>query len=216
MMRTILITGGESGLGYALSSLFLENNFKVISFDLKQGVNQKNKEFVKVDITSEVQVLRALKKVGDIDFLINNAGVMRRANTFESSVKDFDLLFSVHVKGSWLVIKHVLPKLSKGAVVLMISSRHSSLPANPGLYGLSKKVVEDLATLLEREPLAIKKNVQVKTAILGPFKTKLSETGYTKEEYARRKNLLDKEVVASKVFKLLMSKKKKLIYKERE
>ena len=215
-MKTVLITGGEQGLGYALSSLFLDNGFRVVSFDLAKGRAQKNKEFVKVDVTSEAQVLRALKKVGEIDFLINNAGVMRRANTFESSVKDFDLLFSVHVKGTWLVVKHALPKLSKGAVVLMISSRHSSLPANPGLYGLSKKVVELLADLLEREPLAIKKNVQVKTAILGPFKTKLSETGYTKEEYARRKNLLDKEVVASKVFNLLMSKKKKLIYKERE
>ena len=215
-MKTVLITGGEQGLGYALSSLFLDNGFRVVSFDLAKGRAQKNKEFVKVDVTSEAQVLRALKKVGEIDFLINNAGVMRRANTFESSVKDFDLLFSVHVKGTWLVVKHALPKLSKGAVVLMISSRHSSLPANPGLYGLSKKVVELLADLLEREPLAIKKNVGVKTAILGPFKTKLSETGYTKEEYARRKNLLDKEVVASKVFNLLMSKKKKLIYKERE
>ncbi|MFP4567693.1 MAG: SDR family NAD(P)-dependent oxidoreductase [Candidatus Woesearchaeota archaeon] len=215
-MKTVLITGGEHGLGYALSSLFLENNFRVISFDLTKGRSQKNKEFFKVDITDELQVTRALKKLGDVDFLINNAGVMRRATTFESSVSDFDLLFSVHVKGTWLVTKHVLPKLSSDARVLMISSRHSNLPSNPGLYGLSKRVVEHLADLLEREPLAQKKDVQVKVAILGPFKTKLSETGYTKEEYARRKNLLDKEVVASKVFNLLMSKKKKLIYKERE
>ena len=216
MMKTVLITGAEHGLGYALSSLFLDNGFRVISFDLAKGRAQKNKEFFKVDITNESQVVDALKNVGEIDFLINNAGVMRRGSTFESSVSDFDLLFSVHVKGSWLITKHVLPKLALDAKVLMISSRHSSLPANPGLYGLSKKIVEHLAELLEREPLAIKKNVQVKTAILGPFKTKLSETGYTKEEYARRKNLLDKEVVASKVFSLLMSKKKKLIYKERE
>jgi NAD(P)-dependent dehydrogenase (short-subunit alcohol dehydrogenase family) len=215
-MRTVLITGAEQGLGFALSDLFLKNGFRVISFDLLKGKSQKNKEFIKVDITSEAQVVRALKKVKNIDFLINNAGIMRRANTFESSLKDFDLLFSVHVKGTWLVTKHALPLLSNGASVLMISSRHSSLPANPGLYGLSKKIVEHLATLLEREPLAQKKNIGVKLAILGPFKTKLSETGYSKEEYARRKNLLDKEVVASKVFKLLMSKKKKLIYKERD
>lgn len=215
MEKTVLITGGEQGLGEALSQLFLDNNYKVISLDIKQGKLVKNKKFIKTNISNEKQVIDAFKKIKKIDVLINNAGIMRRSPTFESSASDFDALFSVNVKGTWLITKYALPKLNNDSKILMISSRHSSLPRNPGLYGLSKLNAQLIADLLEKEPLVEEKNIKVKTAILGPFRTKLSETGYTKEEYAKRKNLLDKEIVANKIFNLLMSDKKKLIYKEK-
>lgn len=211
MMKTVLITGGEQGLGLALSDLFLDNGFRVISFDLKKSKSQKNKEFFEVDISVESQVVEALKNVDDVDILINNAAIMRRGSTFSSSLDDFDALFSVNVKGVWLVTKHVLSKLSFGAKVVMVSSRHSSLPSNPGLYGLSKKNVELLGVLLEKEDLFQRKGLVVKTAILGPFRSKLSETGYDKVEYSRR-NLLGCEVVAKKVFDFLLSDEKVFVF----
>jgi NAD(P)-dependent dehydrogenase (short-subunit alcohol dehydrogenase family) len=211
--KVAVITGGEQGLGFALSDLLLKEGFVVFSLDLSQSSAIDNKHFLKVDISDEKQVVKAFSKIKSVDALINNAGVMRRGFTFQSSVKDFDFLFSVNVKGTWLVTKHALPMLNKNAQVLMISSRHSSLPNDPGLYGLSKKNVELLGDLLGREPLAVKKGIVVKTAILGPFKTKLSMTGYSKEDYAKRENLLSKEIVASKILKLILSDKKKLVYK---
>ena len=131
--RMAVVTGGEQGLGFALSELLLSEGFKVFSFDLKKSSSRDNKFFLKVDVSDEKQVIGAFKKISSVDVLINNAGIMRRSSTFNSSVKDFDLLFDVNVKGAWLVTKHALHKLNKNARVLMISSRHSSLPNNPGL-----------------------------------------------------------------------------------
>ncbi len=211
-VKVAVISGGERGLGFALSLILINEGFKVFSLDVNRGHRVVGKTFLKADISSEGDVRRTMKKIGSIDLLINNAGIMRRGDIFSSSVKDFDDLFSVNVKGSWLFLKHSLSYLNKGAVVVMVSSRHSSLPINPGLYGLSKKNVELLAELLKKESLIKKKNVFVKTAVLGPFRSELSKQGYSLREYNNRSDVLSKEVVAEKVFKLICSNKKKLSY----
>lgn len=210
MNKTIIITGGERGLGYELATKYLQEGNIVYSLDLKKTNTQKNKKYIKTNITNEREVIHALKKIPKIDILINNAGIMRRGTTFESTQKEFDELFSVNVKGVWLTTKHALPKLNKNAKVVMISSRHSNLPPNPGIYGLTKKTLEHIGELLEKEPTAIKKKILVKTAILGPFESELSKTGYTKKEYSKRKNILKTDEVAKKVHKFIESKKKKM------
>ncbi len=211
-MKIAVVTGGERGLGLALSLILISEGFKVFSLDISKGHIVKGKSFIKVDVSDEKQVRRAFKKIGEVDLLVNNAAVMRRGDAFGSSVEDFDALFSVNVKGSWLVLKHSLPLLNKGSQVIMISSRHSSLPSNPGLYGLSKKNVELLGSLFEKEALVKEKKIKVKTAILGPFRSDLSMTGFSEKVYAERKNVLSKEEVAEIVFELIVGKKKKLLY----
>ena len=210
-MKIAVITGGERGLGFALSSLLISEGFKVFSLDLVEGDFLEGKTFLKVDISNEAEVSSALVGVGKVDLLINNAAVMRRGDTFSSSCDDFDVLFSVNVKGAWLVTKHVLPLLNRGAVVVMVSSRHSSLPVNPGLYGLSKKNVELLAELLEKESFVKNNNISVKSAVLGPFRTDLSRTGFSDDDYEKR-NLSSKEEVAGMVFELIFNKAKKLCF----
>ena len=211
-MKQAVITGGERGLGLALSLILISEGYKVFSLDVVKGPSVKGKDFLKADISCEKDVKRVFKKIGAVDLLVNNAAIMRRGDTFNSSVKDFDALFSVNVKGSWLVSKYALPLLNNGAQVVMVSSRHSSLPSNPGLYGLSKKNVELLADLLKKEGVVKEKKVKVKTAILGPFKTELSMIGFSEKEYAMRKNVLSKEEVAELVFELICGNKKKLLY----
>ena len=211
-MSRAVITGGERGLGLALSLVLINEGFEVFSLDLVKGPSVKGKKFIKTDVSDEKQLSRSLKKVTGVDLLVNNAAIMRRGSAFESSCDDFDALFSVNVKGSWLVLKHFLPLLNKGSQVVMISSRHSSLPSNPGLYGLSKKNVELLGSLFEKEARVKEKKIKIKTAVLGPFRSDLSKIGFSDEEYAKRKNVLSKEEVAEKVFELIVGKKKKLLY----
>ncbi len=210
MNKIAIITGGERGLGYELATKYISEGYTVYSLDLLKANTQKNKKYIKTDITNEKQVIRALKKIDKIDLLINNAGIMRRGTTFDSDEDDFDKLFAVNVKGAWLVTKYALPNLTKEASVVMISSRHSSLPENPGLYGLTKKTLEHIGELLEKEPQAKNKAIKVKTAILGPFESELSKIGYSKKKYAQRKNMMNIDEVANKLYKFIKSKKKKL------
>jgi len=211
-MKTAVVTGGEHGLGLALSSLLVNNGFVVFSLDVKRGKTLFNKFFLKTNISKEADLLHAFNKINGVDLLVCNAGIMKRGSLFDLGVKDFDEVFSVNVKGSWLTLKCALSKLNNSSKVLLISSRHSSLPYDPGLYGLSKKNVEHLGVLFEKEPLVVRKKVVVKTTVLGPFKSDLSMTGFSKKSYSSRKDVEDVDVVAKKVFDFISSKKKLLLF----
>lgn len=202
-----VISGAERGLGHALTKLL--KNYEVYSLDIKKGKPLKNKKYIKTNITNEENIKKTIKKIKKIDLLINNAAIMKRGTIYEATTKDFEEAFTINVKGTWLLTKHALPKLNKNAKVIMISSRHQNLPLNPGLYGLTKKNVLHLAELLKKEPHIKQNKIQIKTAILGPFNTELSRTGYTKQEYKKR-NTQTKEEIAKQVHELITTNKKQI------
>jgi len=78
MQKTVLITGGNKGIGLALTKLFLEQGDKVIvvARDFKDFVYADKVECVEYDLTDVVNIPSLIAKIGKIDTLINNAGVM--------------------------------------------------------------------------------------------------------------------------------------------
>ncbi|KAI9140632.1 short chain dehydrogenase, partial [Paraphysoderma sedebokerense] len=79
------------------------------------------------DIRSEEQVKEAIQKTvdkwGGIDILVNNASAINLTGTEETSVKKFDLMHQINLRGTWMVTKYALPHLrnSKHAHVLNLS-----------------------------------------------------------------------------------------------
>jgi len=78
MQKTVLITGGNKGIGLALTKLFLEQGDKVIvvARDFKDFVYADKVECVKYDLTDVENIPSLIAQIGKIDTLINNAGVM--------------------------------------------------------------------------------------------------------------------------------------------
>ena len=81
-MRTVIITGGNKGIGWDITSAFLKANYKVIvgaRSDLKMHKKNKNLFFKKVDLTEEKNHIllaeEAIKNTGRLDVYINNAGL---------------------------------------------------------------------------------------------------------------------------------------------
>ena len=94
--KTVLITGGASGIGKIMSRLMLERSAKVIIWDINpKGIEETISEFTHlgvikgytVDVSDLEQIQKTAKKVkedfGSIDVLINNAGIIV-GNTFMS------------------------------------------------------------------------------------------------------------------------------------
>jgi len=210
--KTILLTGGSSGIGYALAKAFAKKGCHVYSFDRDlpkdpiDGVTS-----TQVDIRNCKQIEDALEGVQKpIDILINNAGVMRRGTIFETTEEEFDLLFGVHLKGAWLMLKCAKPHLAENATIIQMSSRHGpALPINPGIYALTKNAAQDLVDIVARTY----PEYSVKTLYPGPVDTPLTYHGSTEEDMERKKKIMrSPEFVAEKTIELLETDKDELIF----
>jgi citronellol/citronellal dehydrogenase len=133
--RTILITGASRGIGKAMAIRLAKEGANIIiaakSVDedprLGGTIYSAAAEVeaaggkalaVQVDIRNEEQiqsmVQQAVDKFGGIDVVINNASAISLTATEQTESKRFDLMQSINVRGTFLVVKHCLPYLRKG------------------------------------------------------------------------------------------------------
>ncbi len=133
--RTILITGASRGIGKAMAIRLAKEGANIIiaakSVDedprLGGTIYTAAAEVeaaggkalaVQVDIRNEEQiqnmVQQAVDKFGGIDVVINNASAIQLTGTAQTETKRFDLMQSINVRGTFLVVKHCLPYLLKG------------------------------------------------------------------------------------------------------
>ena len=133
--KTILITGGASGIGLALVEKFATEGSKVYFIDsngqlgkqVEKEFQEKGKPvtFLEVDIREESQVQTAVQSIpSKLDVLINNAGISHIGNLASTSLADFERLFAVNVSGMFLCSQAALPKLIEeggGSILNMCS-----------------------------------------------------------------------------------------------
>ncbi|MBX2932404.1 MAG: NAD(P)-dependent oxidoreductase [Chitinophagaceae bacterium] len=133
--RTVFITGGSRGIGKAIAlklathganiviaAKSVEENPKLggtIFSAANEIENAGGKALaVQTDIRIEEQIINAVNKAvetfGGIDIVINNASAIQLTGTAETEAKRFDLMHSINVRGSFLVVQHCLPYLKKG------------------------------------------------------------------------------------------------------
>jgi len=80
MKKIVLITGGNKGIGLESTRLFLQNNYKVVvvARDYKnfEFNNNENVEKIEYDVSNISGICNLVNKIGHVDILINNAGIM--------------------------------------------------------------------------------------------------------------------------------------------
>src|ERR1700749_5166676 len=157
--KVAIVTGGTGGIGEAIAELFAKEGAKVAIFDIAKkeaaqlldrvGATGQSR-FYEVDIPSSPAVERAVRAVSDdlgpVDILVNNAAIPGTSRlTHEASAEDFDRVFAVNVKGTFLCTKFVvagmLAERRKGSIVNISSTYgmvgNSDLP----LYHATKAAV---------------------------------------------------------------------------
>lgn len=133
--KTVVITGGASGIGLAMVKKFASESYHVFFLDTNQREGEKVVKdlrdkgyavtFLNCDITEASSVKATFEAIpGKIDTLINNAGISHIGKVDNTSEHDFEKLFQVNVKGSFLCIQAALPKLkqSGGGSILNMAS----------------------------------------------------------------------------------------------
>lgn len=142
-MRTAVITGASSGLGREIAISFNKFGYwNVINWSLDTDVNVKN----------WWSVYRAVEKIeGNVDVLINCAGI--NSNDFLEDVneEDFDNVMETNVKSIFLCSQHLLKKM-KGGTILNIVSNAAHIPMTSSLaYNASKGAALMATKQLARE-----------------------------------------------------------------
>ncbi len=122
--RTVLVTGGASGIGEATCRALAAGGASVIILDIDCQRAERlgaeiNAAVVIADITEPAAVTAALASLDKLDILVNNAGIGLVGGLEETEFEDFRRLFRVNVEGMYLVTKAAMPKLlaSHGTIV---------------------------------------------------------------------------------------------------
>jgi NAD(P)-dependent dehydrogenase (short-subunit alcohol dehydrogenase family) len=169
--KVAIITGASRGIGRAFALRFAEEGAKLLltttSLERAAGVvkqiRAKGGEAVamEADISDEDDTKKIAEKVmqqyGKVDILINNAGVWYgvEAKPWDAwTVEDWDRIFAVNVRGTWLCCKAIAPlmiKQSRGKII-NISSHIIRVPDAQFFlaYALSKAAIYTLTQCLAR------------------------------------------------------------------
>ena len=171
--KRALVTGAASGIGRAVAEALAAEGATVIGLDLRP--QEGNIAILAGDLADEGQIVscvgEAAKRLGGLDILINNAGILEESALGSASAAHIDRMFAVNVRGAILVAREALPHLPDGGRIINIASELAYLGrADASVYCATKAAILGLTRSWARE-LAPK--ILVNAVAPGPTDTPL-------------------------------------------
>ena len=188
--KVAIVTGGSGGIGRGLCDRLAREGAKIVinyrsseseAKEVKEKVEQIGSQalIVQADLGKVDQinnlVAKAIEHFGKVDILVNNAGLEKRADFWEVTEEDYDLVLDVNLKAVFFatqaVVKHFRETNNKGRII-NISSVHEELPfphftSYCASKGGVKMITRNLA--VELGPLGITVNNVAPGAIATPI-----------------------------------------------
>ena len=188
--KAAIITGGSKGLGLAMAAGLASAGAKVMLVNRnaeqgKEAAESISQEYgteaisFACDVTQESQTeamaKAAMDAFGQIDILINSAGINIRGAIDELSSDDFNKVMDINVNGTWLCCKAVTPQMKKqkrGSIINLASTLGLVGLANRTPYTASKGAVVQMTRALGLELAPF--NINVNAICPGPFLTEMN------------------------------------------
>jgi 3-oxoacyl-[acyl-carrier protein] reductase len=192
--KRALVTGGASGIGRAIAIAFANEGARIMIADnaplahskavvLEIGKSGSTGFAVSTDISDEAAVLRLFDEIrsrlGGLDIVVNNAGILIEKPLLETTAADFDRLMSVNLRGAFLVGREALRMMvaQRSGRVINVASELAYLGrANSSIYCASKGGIVSLTRAWARE---FAPDILVNTLAPGPTDTPLLGSGST-------------------------------------
>ena len=177
--KTAVITGGNSGIGYATARKFNELGANVVITGRNaEALDQAATELGVIAILADQGNLKDLDQMvsqvkvrfGNVDVLFINAGVAAFAPVEHMSEDQFDDIMNVNFKGAFFTLQKFLPILNDGASVINLSSinAYTGMP-NTAVYAASKAALNSLTRTAAFE--LAPRRIRVNSVNPGPVNT---------------------------------------------
>jgi len=169
--RNAVVTGGASGLGYAIAERFRASGARVVIWDLNFPDSRKDAlqgfDLVRADVSDPASVVAAVKeteaRLPAIDILVNNAGITGpNARLWDYGIDDWRKVMSINVDGVFYCSRAVVPGMRRrdyGRIVNIASVAGKEGNPNASAYSTSKGAVIALTKSLGKE--LVDSNVRV-------------------------------------------------------
>jgi NAD(P)-dependent dehydrogenase (short-subunit alcohol dehydrogenase family) len=179
--KVAVVTGGNSGIGFATAKEFKEQGAKV-AISGRSRVTEAAKEIgadvlgVTADVTKFADLDNLFKTVheqlGKIDVLFVNAGIAKLAPLEGATEAHFDEVMDINFKGAYFTIQKALPYLNDNASIILNGSVNTYVGfGGLSVYSASKAALHSLARTLSAE--LIGRGIRVNTLNIGPVTTPL-------------------------------------------
>ena len=195
--RVCLVTGGAQGIGEACARRFAREGAQVVIADIDRTrgtalATELDGLFVPCDVGGKTEVDSLVASViaahGQIDVLVNNAGIFRAADFLDMTEDDFDAVLRINLKGSFLVgqaVAREMAKTGKGSIVNMSSVNGVLAIPTLASYNVSKGGINQLTRVMA---LALAPHgIRVNAVAPGTIATELAAKAVLTSDEARAK-----------------------------
>ena len=149
-MKNAVVTGGTRGIGYAICKKLSENGYLVTIMgradakEVSTSIKELGAQYVQGDLGNAADREKLLEAVGNVDLLVNNAGVgpKVRADMLEMTEEDYDFVMNINLKGTFFLTQHIANAMiaqNNGGCIINISSISAyTSSTNRAQYCISK------------------------------------------------------------------------------
>ncbi|WP_336829867.1 SDR family oxidoreductase [Sphingobacterium multivorum] len=180
--KLAIVTGGNSGIGYATAKELIAEGAKVIiTGRRKEAIEKAAAELGAISFVADQGKLEDIenfrnhveKEFGKIDILFINAGITGSLGPIEHmSAENFDNVMGINFRGAYFTLSKFIPLLNDGASVVFLSSNVATTSKpNSSIYQASKAALNSIAKTAAAE-LAPRK-IRVNLVSPGPTKTEI-------------------------------------------
>jgi NAD(P)-dependent dehydrogenase (short-subunit alcohol dehydrogenase family) len=158
--KVVLVTGASSGIGAALSRQLVEAGATVVAAARRQELLDElgAAASFRVDLSDPADALRladeAVGRFGQVDVLVNNAGVRLDSPAVDASLEEIDQSFQVNVLSPMVLAGRLVPGMverGEGVVANVLAPQVSPGRRGMGAYAASKAALESFTQTLRQE-----------------------------------------------------------------